>query len=400
MPFDVARVRGLFPTLGDGYIHLDGPAGTLIPESVARAVSAALRVPLSNRHGPFPSSARADALMDAARRAFADLVGGEPEGVILGPNMTTVTYGLARALAKSWKVGDEIVLSRLDHDANVRPWVTAAKSAGAIVRWAEIDIETCELPEWQYDSLITPRTRLISVTAASNAVGTRPDVRSIAEQAHEVGALMHVDGVHATPHMPIDMATLGADFFTTSAYKWGGPHVSATIANPATLERLQPDKLVPSPNDVPDRFETGTPAFELMAGAVAAVDHLASLDDTATGSRRDRVLTSMAAVERYERNVFSRLENGLLGLLNVTMLGSPRLRAPTVSFTVEGWKPRAVTEELARRGICAWDGDYYAYELMESLGVGELGGAVRVGVVHYNTAHEVDRLLDALADLP
>jgi cysteine desulfurase family protein (TIGR01976 family) len=400
MPFDVARVRGLFPTLGDGYIHMDGPAGTLIPESVARAVSAALRVPLSNRHGPFPSSARADALVDAARRAFADLVGGEPGGVILGPNMTTITYGLARALAKSWKVGDEVVLSRLDHDANVRPWLTAAKSAGAIVRWAEIDIETCELPEWQYDSLITPRTRLIAVTAASNAVGTRPDVRAIADRAHEVGALMHVDGVHATPHLPIDIEKLGADFFTTSAYKWGGPHVSATIAAPATLERLSPDKLVPSPNDVPDRFETGTPAFELMAGAVAAVDHLAALDDTAAGSRRDRVLTSMAAVERYERSVFSRLETGLLGLLNVTMLGSPRLRAPTVSFTVDGWKPRAVTEELARRGICAWDGDYYAYELMESLGVGELGGAVRVGIVHYNTAHEVDRLLDALADLP
>jgi selenocysteine lyase/cysteine desulfurase len=210
---------------------------------------------------------------------------------------------------------------------------------------------------------------------------------------------MHVDGVHATPHLAIDVEKLGADFFTTSAYKWGGPHVSATIAAPATLERLNPDKLVPSPNDVPDRFETGTPAFELMAGAVAAVDHLAGLDDTAAGSRRARVLASMAALERYERNVFSRLETGLLGLLNVTMLGSPRLRAPTVSFTVDGWKPRSVTEELARRGICAWDGDYYAYELMESLGVGELGGAVRVGIVHYNTVHEVDRLLDALADL-
>lgn len=400
MPFDVARVRGLFPSLGDGYIHLDGPAGTLIPESVARAVSAALRVPLSNRHGPFPSSARADALVDAARRAFADVVGGEPGGVILGPNMTTITYGLARALAKTWKVGDEVVLSRLDHDANVRPWLAAAKSAGAVVRWAEVDIETCELPEWQYDSLITPRTRLVAVTAASNAVGTRPDVRAIADRAHEVGALMHVDGVHATPHMPIDVAELGADFFATSAYKWGGPHVSATIAAPAVLERLNPDKLVPSPNDVPDRFETGTPAFELMAGVVAAVDHLAGLDDTAAGGRRDRVLTSMAAVERYERGVFSRLDTGLMGLLNVTVLGSPRRRAPTVSFTVDGWKPRAVTEELARRGICAWDGDYYAYELMESLGVGELGGAVRVGIVHYNTAHEVDRLLDALADLP
>jgi cysteine desulfurase family protein (TIGR01976 family) len=399
MPFDVARVRGLFPTLGDGYIHLDGPAGTLVPESVARAVSAALRVPLSNRRGPFPSSARADALVDAARRAFADLVGGQPAGVILGPNMTTITYGLARALAKSWKVGDEIVVSRLDHDANVRPWLTAAKSAGAVVRWAEIDIETCELPEWQFDELITRRTRLVAVTAASNAVGTRPDVRRIADRAHAVGALMHVDGVHATPHGPVDMTALGADFFATSAYKWGGPHVSATVASPAVLDSLSPDKLVPSPDSVPDRFETGTPAFELMAGAVAAVDHLAGLDDTATGSRRSRIVGSMRSVQRYEGSVFSRLDSGLRSLLHVYVLGSPTDRAPTVSFSVEGWKPRAVTEELARRGICAWDGDYYAYELMEALGVGELGGAVRVGLVHYNTAHEVDRLLDALADL-
>lgn len=400
MPFDVARVRGLFPTLGDGYIHLDGPAGTMIPESVARAVSAALRVPLSNRHGPFPSSARSDALIDAARRAFADLVGADPNGVILGPNMTTITYGLSRALARTWKVGDEVIVSRLDHDANVRPWLTAAKSAGAVVRWAEVDIETCELPEWQYDELITPRTRLVAVTAASNAVGTRPDVRAIADRAHQVGALLHVDGVHATPHMPIDMQQLGADFFATSAYKWGGPHVSATIAAPGTLEQLHPDKLVPAPNGVPDRFETGTPAFELMAGVVAAVDHLASLEDAASGSRRTRVLASMAAAEQYERNLFFRLETGLRSLLNVQMLGSPRNRAPTVSFTVDGWKPRAVTEELARRGICAWDGDYYAYELMESLGVGELGGAIRVGLVHYNTSHEVERLLNALADLP
>jgi cysteine desulfurase family protein (TIGR01976 family) len=399
MPFDVARVRGLFPTLGDGYIHLDGPAGTLIPESVARAVSAAMRVPLANRHGPFPSSARADALVDAARRAFADLVGGDPAGVILGPNMTTITYGLARTLAKTWRVGDEVVLSRLDHDANIRPWLTAAKSAGAVVRWAEVDIETCELPEWQYDELITRRTRLVAVTAASNAVGTRPNVRAISDRARQVGALVHVDGVHAAPHGPLDMARLGADFLATSAYKWGGPHMSATVASPALLDTLAPDKLVPSPDAVPDRFETGTAAFELMAGVVAAVDHLAGLDDAVTGSRRDRILASMIALQRYEASVFARLESGLRSLLHVYALGSPRNRTPTMSFSVKGWKPRAVTEELARRGICAWDGDYYAYELMESLGVGELGGAVRVGLVHYNTAHEVDRLLDALADL-
>jgi cysteine desulfurase family protein (TIGR01976 family) len=313
--------------------------------------------------------------------------------------MTTITYGLARTLAKTWKVGDEIVVSRLDHDANIRPWLAAAKSAGAVVRWAEIDIETCELPEWQYDELITRRTRLVAVTAASNAVGTRPDVRSIADRAHQVGALMHVDGVHATPHGPVDMVALGADFYVTSAYKWGGPHVSATVASPKLLDRLAPDKLVPSPDSVPDRFETGTPAFELMAGAIAAVDHLAGLDDTTTGSRRSRVLQSMRAVQRYEASVFSRLDSGLRSLLHVYVLGSPADRAPTVSFSVEGWKPRAVTEELARRGICAWDGNYYAYELMEALGVGELGGAVRVGLVHYNTTHEVDRLLDALAEL-
>jgi cysteine desulfurase family protein (TIGR01976 family) len=326
-------------------------------------------------------------------------VGGAPAGVVLGPNMTTLTYAISRALAKTWKVGDEIVVSRLDHDANVRPWIAAARSAGAVVRWAEVDIETCELPEWQYDELINRRTRLVAVTAASNAVGTRPDVRAIAERAHRVGALTYIDGVHATAHGPVDMAAIGADFWATSAYKWGGPHISAVIAAPAVLETLSPDKLVPSPDEVPDRFETGTPAFELMAGAVAAVDHLAALDDAATGSRRQRVLASMAAVKRYEASVFSRLDNGLRSLLHVYVLGSPRDRAPTVSFSVEGWKPRAVTEELARRGICAWDGDYYAYELMESLGVGELGGAVRVGLVHYNTAHEVDRLLDALTEL-
>lgn len=399
MPFDVARVRGLFPTLGDGYIHLDGPAGSLIPESVARAVAAALRVPLSNRHGAFPSSARADALVDAARRAVADLVGGTAEGVVLGPNMTILTYTFAQALSKSWRVGDEIIVSRLDHDANIRPWVQAASRAGAIVRWAEVDIETCELPEWQYDHLINDRTRLVAVTAASNAVGTRPDVRAIADRAHAVGALVHVDGVHATAHMPVDIAEMGADLFTTSAYKFGGPHVSATVAAPALLDRFHPDKLMPSPSGVPDRFEVGALSLELLAGLVAAVDHLAALDDAATGTRRERLLASMSAVESYESRVFAELVAGLRMLPHIHALGQPRRRTPTLSFTVNGWKPRAVTEELARRGICAWDGDYYAYELFEALGVAELDGAVRVGLVHYNSVHEVVRLLDALTDV-
>lgn len=399
MPLDVARVRGLFPTLSDGYVHADGPAGSLIPESVARAVSSALRVPIGNRHGVFPSAQRADALVTAAREAVADLVGGSPDGVILGPNMTTLTYQFARTLAKSWRMGDEIVVSRLDHDANIRPWIQAADWAGAVVKWAEIDIETCELPEWQYDDLITPRTRLVAVTAASNAVGTRPEVRKIADRAHQVGALTFVDAVHATPHVPIDMAELGADILATSSYKWCGPHVGAIIADPAVLERMWPDKLVPAPENIPDRFETGTAPFELFAGVIAAVDHLASLDPDATGTRRDRIVGSMRLVEEYEHRLFGRLDTGLRGMRHVHVLGNPSVRSPTLSMTVQGWTPRQLAEELARRGICAWHGDYYARELMDSIGVTELGGAVRLGLIHYNTASEVEHILDVVSGL-
>jgi cysteine desulfurase family protein (TIGR01976 family) len=395
MPIDVARIRGLFPTLGDGYLHLDGPAGMLIPESVSRAVGAALRVPLSSRGGVFPSSARSDALVDATRRAIADLVGGDPAGVILGPNTTTLTDAVARALSRSWRMGDEVVVSRLDHDANIRPWVVAANRVGAAVRWAEVDIETCELPDWQYEQLLSERTRLVAVTAASNAVGTRPDVPAIAARAHEVGALVYVDGAHASPHQPVDVAGLGADLFATSAYKWAGPHVGAVIGTPAALDRLGPGDRA----EAVDRVELGSLPLELLAGVVAAVDHLAGLDDTTQGSRRDRLVASMAAVQEYENAVFARLMSGLRAIPEVTVIGAPASRTPTVSFTVDGWKPRAVTEELARRRICAWDGLADARALMEALGVAELGGAIRVGLVHYNTGHEVDRLLDALSDL-
>ncbi|HSV66250.1 MAG TPA: cysteine desulfurase-like protein [Mycobacteriales bacterium] len=405
MPIDVARIRGLFPTLGDGYLHLDGPAGTLIPESVARAVGAALRVPLSGRGGAFPSSARADALVDAARRAISDLVGCDPAGVLLGPNTTTLTQAVARALSRTWRMGDEVVVSRLDHQANIRPWAAAAHRVGGVLRWAEVDIETCELPDWQYDGLLTERTRLVAVTAASNAVGTRPNVAAIAERAHRAGALMYVDAAHASSHLPIDLYALGADLITTSAYKWGGPHVGAVAATPAVLGELGDDRLGYGGLGYgglghDGGLELGSLPVELLAGVVAAVDHLAGLDDAVAGSRRDRVVASMAGVERYESVVFARLLGGLRSLPGVTVIGDPPVRTPTVSFTVEGWKPRAVSEELARRGVCAWDGLADAPALMEALGVAELGGAIRVGLVHYNTVHEVDRLIEILADLP
>ena len=396
---DVARVRGLFPALADGFVHADGPAGSLTPESVAHAVGSVMRLPVANRGGVFPASGRAEALVAAARAAVADLAGGVPGGVVFGANMTTLTYGFARALAKTWQPGDEVVVSRLDHDANVRPWVQAAEGAGVLVKWAEVDIETGELPVWQYEELLTRRTRLVALTAASNAIGTCPDVGAVARLAHAAGALVYVDAVHAAPHLFLDRGALGADFLALSAYKWCGPHVGAVVADPAHLERLRPDKLVPSPDRVPERFETGTPPFELLAGVTAAVDHLTGLCPQGGGTRRQRLGVSMAAVARYEGRLFDRLAGALRGMRHVHVVGRPERSTPTLSFTVPHLRPRQVAAELARRGVCAWDGDYYARELFDAIGVNEQGGAVRLGLLHYNTVEEVDHVVDVVASL-
>jgi len=397
--FDVSRVRAAYPALGDGYAYLDGAAGTQVPSAVIEAIADTYRSGIGNVGGAFLASERADGIVAECRRALADLTGADPQGVILGPNMTTLTYRLANTLSRRWAPGDEVVVSRLDHDANVRPWVQAAARSGATVRWAEVDISTTELPAAQYADLLSDRTRLVAVTAASNIVGTRPDLVALAAAAHSVGALCYVDGVHATPHMPVDAPSLGADFYATSAYKWSGPHIGTVVADPALLETLHPDKLAPAPADVPGRFEQGTAAFADLAGVVAAVDHLAGLDPGAVGSRRERVLASMAAVERYEGQLFTRLLGGLASMRHVTLYGKAARRAPTAFFTVAGYTPRQVAEKLALRQINVWDGDNYAWELTGALGLRESGGAVRAGLVHYNDEAEVDRLLAAVAEL-
>src|SRR6266568_1193402 len=283
MAFDVNRVRAAYPALADGYAYLDGAAGTQVTSAVISAIGGAQRAGLGNDGGAFPASARADAITSGCREAVADLVGGDPAGVVLGPNMTTLTYRMAAALADTWRAGDEVVVSRLDHDANIRPWVQAARQAGAVVRWAEVELPAGELPAGQYDSLLSERTVLVAVTAASNVLGTRPDVAAITAKARAVGALSYVDGVHATPHGPTDVAALGADFYATSAYKWSGPHVGAVIADPALLEPLRPDKLAPAPDTVPERFEQGTLPYADLAGVTAAVEHLAQLAGGAPG---------------------------------------------------------------------------------------------------------------------
>jgi cysteine desulfurase family protein (TIGR01976 family) len=415
LTFDVSRVRAAYPALEDGTAYLDGAAGTQVPASVIDAVAAAYRAGIGNTDGAFPASERSAAIVTAGRAAVADLVGGDPGGVILGPSTTALIYRLSAVLSRRWAPGDSIVLSRLDHDANIRPWVQAADRAGVAVRWADVDVATGELPAAQYGELIDSRTRLVAVTAASNILGTRPDVAAIAAAAHAGGALVFVDGVHATPHMPVDVAALGADFYATSAYKWAGPHLAAVIADPGLLEPLRPDKLLPASDDVPDRFEHGTLPFADLAGVTAAVEHLAGLgadtgpadtgpadtgpaDGPAGGSRRARLVASMTAVEAYESDLFGRLLDGLAGMGHVTLHGKAARRAPTAYFNVAGMAPRAVAEILATRGINVWSGDNYAYELCKTLGL-QPGGAVRAGLVHYNDASDVDRLLSAVADL-
>jgi cysteine desulfurase family protein (TIGR01976 family) len=402
---DVSRVRAAYPALSDGYAYLDGAAGTQVPVKVVEAIADAYRSGIGNAGGAFPASGRADGIVAECRRALADLTGADPQGVILGPNMTTLTYRLADTLSRQWGPGDEVVVSRLDHDANIRPWVQVAARSGATVRWAEVDISTAELPAAQYAGLLSERTRLVAVTAASNIVGTRPDVAAIAAAAHSVGALCYVDGVHATPHVPVDVRSLGADFYATSAYKWSGPHIGTVVADPALLETLQPDKLAPAPAGVPGRFERGTAAFADLAGVVAAVEHLAALGPppassaSDSGTRRQRVLASMTAVEQYEGQLFTRLLGGLAQMRHVTLYGNAVRRTPTAFFTVTGYTPRQVAERLAARKVNVWNGDNYAWELAGALGLRESGGAVRAGLVHYNDEAEVERLLAAVAEL-
>jgi cysteine desulfurase family protein (TIGR01976 family) len=403
--FDVARVRGSYPALADGHAYLDGAAGTQVPVPVIDAIAGAYRAGIGNIGGAFAASERSDAIVAEARRAVADLTGGAASGVVFGPSMTALTYRMSGALARGWAPGDEIVVSRLDHDANIRPWIQAAARAGAVVRWAEADLATGELPAAQYAELVGDRTRLVAVTAASNVLGTRPDVAAIAAVAHAAGALCYVDGVHATPHIPVDMSALGADFYATSAYKWAGPHVAAVVAGPALLETLWPDKLAPSSDEVPARFERGTQPFADLAGVAAAVEHLASLapgagasDAAGAASRRERILASMTAVEEYEMALFARLLDGLSAMSHVTLYGKAARRTPTAFFTVPGLTPREVASRLAARGVNVWNGDNYAYELCGALGL-EPDGAVRAGLVHYNDASDVDRLLASVGEL-
>ena len=395
MSFDVARVRGLYPTLGAGIAHLDGNFSALQPETVIRAIITTLRSSPSQPGSRSTRSQRAAATVDNARRAIGDLVGASPECVVLGANVPTLIDRFAGLIVREWQLGDEIVLSRLDDDSNVRPWVAAAKTIGAIVRWAEVDVETGELPEWQYDRLISRRTRLVTVPLANLSTGAIPDTRRISGLAHAVGAVVVVDAGAALPHMPLDLAELGADLLGVAISAFGGPTVGAMVARDGLLYELDEDSTAP----VPQRYELGPLPVELLDGVVAAVDHLSSLDEWASGTRRQRLVSSLTATGEYERQLFAVLDRRLRSTPGVTVLGSPVRRVPLVSFAVDGRKPSEVGDFLLARGVSVWTGDNGMGHFMTALGADELGGTVHVGLMPHTTRSEVEQLARALNEL-
>ena len=400
MTYDVERLRARIPALATGTAYFDGPGGTQTPDVVAAAIAAALLAGLSNRGVVTASEQRAEEITQAARAAGADLVNGDPRGIVFGRSMTSLTFDIARTLALEWGPGDEVIVTRLDHDGNVRPWVTYAERSGATLRWAAFDRETGALPAEAVTSLINDRTRVVAVTGASNLLGTRPDLAAIGAEVGRSDALFYVDGVHLTAHAPVDMQAIGADFYVCSPYKFLGPHNGMLAASPALLETLHPDKLKPATDEVPERFELGTLPYELLAGVTAAIDMLADLvpGGEAELSRRERLIRSMTALEEYEDGLHARMRSGLESVPGIRLFNHAPLRTPTELFAIDGIESAEVYRELASRGINAPAGSFYALEAAEWLGLGK-AGAVRVGLAPYSNVDDVDRLITALNEI-
>ena len=426
----VDSLRSQFPALdkqvdGKTAVFFDGPAGTQVPQSVIDAIGDYLVKHNANHCGVFATSVESDRLLNEAHRAAADLLGvNDPDSIAFGANMTTLALALSRALAKSWEPGDEIVLSRLEHDANFSPWVLAAQDRGVTIRYVEVNPDDCTLRLEQYAELINSRTKLVAVGCASNAVGTVNPVKQICKWARDAGALSFLDAVHYAPHALIDVIDWDCDFLVCSAYKFFGPHVGILYGRRTLLEAIQPYKLRPSPDELPGRWMTGTQNHEGIAGTLAAIDYLAQIgleeiasdyqpDNRGAGqqvqstSRREALVAALTAIRAYEHDLLLRLLDGLRQIPNLKVWGITdphRLaqRLPTVSINHQTIAPRQLAEHLAADAIFVWHGNYYALPLTESLGV-EPEGMVRIGLCHYNNADEVDRLLASLeriASLP
>ncbi len=410
-PLDPASCRARFPALdrridGRAVAYLDGPAGSQVPRPVIDAMEKYLVETNANCEGVFATSVESDSVLQEAHRAVADLLGADdPELVIFGPNMTTLTLALARAVCRDWSSGDEVLVTRLEHDANFTPWVQAARDAGATVRYVDIDRNDCTLDLQDLSAKLSERTRLLAVSAASNAVGTITPMKQIVEMAHAVGANVFVDAVHYAPHRLIDVQDWNCDFVVCSAYKFFGPHVGILWGRRELLESIPVYKLRPAAEELPGRWMTGTQNHEGIAGTLAAIDYLAGLGrmDTSPRDRRTALITAFEAIEQHERSLTRHLLETLAGLDGIRVWGITdpgRLseRVPTCSFTHASRSPLEVAQHLARHGIFVWHGNYYAVPVTEALGL-EPDGMVRVGLLHYNTVAEIDRLHSALKEL-
>ena len=406
--FDVERLRRRFPALaiedgGRPVALFDGPGGTQVPDTVIDAIETYYRTSNANHGGAFLTSRRSDAVAAEAHEAMADLLGAaSPDEIKFGANMTSLTFHISRSIAATMAPGDEIVVTILDHEGNVGPWKAIAADRGLVVRTLEIDETDCTLALDQLDGLLSDRTRLVAVGWASNAVGTINPVGEIVRRAHAAGAWTYLDAVHAAPHLPIDVRAVDTDFLACSTYKFFGPHAGVLYGRREILDSLPAYKLRPAE----DRFETGTGNFEGLAGVTAAVDYIAGIGDAyggagPTASRRERIVTAMTAIRAYEMDLYRRLVDGLeqipaLRLYGITDRQRFDDRTPTAALRIDGIAPRAIAEALGAEGIAVWDGDFYATGLLERLGLLE-DGVVRIGLTHYNTASEVDRLVEALA---
>jgi cysteine desulfurase family protein (TIGR01976 family) len=414
---DVAAARDHFPALrrtidGVPVAYLDGPGGTQVPRECIAAMTTYLERSNANHGGAFLASAETDAMVAEVHAAGADFVGAhDPDEIAFGPNMTTLTFAVSRALGRDLRPGDEVVVTRLDHDANVAPWLAVAEDRGASVRWLELAEGRATLDLDRLDEVLSPKTKVVAVGLASNALGTLTDVGRVIEAAHAVGAIAYVDAVHAAPHLPIDVAALRADLLVTSPYKFFGPHLGMLYGRRELLEQLAAYRVRPAGEALPGKWEVGTQNHEALAGLLGTFGYLESLGaaygddgDRIGADRRGRLRAAMSAIHTRER------ELSLLALERLGAIPGVRLhgiadpariaeRVPTFSFTLAGRHPRAVADHLASRAISTWDGDFYAWELIRALGLEDGGGLVRIGLVHYNTVEEVGRLGDALLEL-
>ena len=412
MSLNPYHLRAQFPALnrvvdGQPVVFFDGPAGSQVPKRVIDAIGRYLALNNANQGGGFATSRETDLIVEAAQQVVADFVGAtDPDEIVFGPNMTTLTFAFSRALAKTLSTDDEILVSRLDHDANVTPWALAARDAGATVKHIEINPEDCTLNLDDFRSKLTAQTKLVAVGLASNAVGTINPVAEMVEVAHHVGAKVFVDAVHYAPHGLIDVAALQCDFLVCSAYKFFGPHVGILWGRRSLLESIEAYKVRPAPSSPPGKWMTGTQNHEGIAGTKAAIDYLAEigqLHDTEPSTRREALTKAFDAIHEYEQRLVSRLLNGLAEMPDIRVYGitaPDRLdeRVPTVSFTHARLAPREIARRLSEAGIFVWAGNHYALPFTEALGL-EPDGTVRVGLLHYNTDQEVDRLLECMRDM-